>query len=139
MEEFCVEKGILHEFRAPYTPQQNGVAERKNRTLIEAARSMLADSKLPLPEEPSDEELVNLFQQYLSSSHQQVPRPMVVTEDHPEGAHDSEAGPTNTQNDSQTQTIETDASAENVPAIVVEITNDSDSDSPTFDQGDTDS
>ncbi|GJT25562.1 putative ribonuclease H-like domain-containing protein [Tanacetum coccineum] len=29
------------------TPQQNGVAERKNRTLIEAARTMLADSKLP--------------------------------------------------------------------------------------------
>ncbi|GKG50495.1 putative ribonuclease H-like domain-containing protein, partial [Tanacetum coccineum] len=29
------------------TPQQNGVAERKNRTLIEATRTMLADSKLP--------------------------------------------------------------------------------------------
>ncbi|KAI3807773.1 hypothetical protein L1987_23707 [Smallanthus sonchifolius] len=33
---------------APRTPQQNGVAERRNRTLIESARSMLADSKLPL-------------------------------------------------------------------------------------------
>ncbi|GKB71583.1 ribonuclease H-like domain-containing protein [Tanacetum coccineum] len=31
----------------PYTPQHNGVAERKNRTLIEAARTMLVDSKLP--------------------------------------------------------------------------------------------
>ncbi|GKF94230.1 retrovirus-related pol polyprotein from transposon TNT 1-94, partial [Tanacetum coccineum] len=30
------------------TPQQNGVAERKNRTLIEAARTMLADSLLPI-------------------------------------------------------------------------------------------
>ena len=48
MYEFCNEKGILHEYNALYTPQQNGVAERKNRTLIEAARSMLADSKLPV-------------------------------------------------------------------------------------------
>nr|GFC55499.1 ribonuclease H-like domain-containing protein [Tanacetum cinerariifolium] len=31
------------------TPQQNGVAERRNRTLIEAARTMLADAKLPIP------------------------------------------------------------------------------------------
>jgi hypothetical protein len=45
---FCNEKGILQEFSAPYTPQQNGVAERKNRTLIEVARSMLADSMLPV-------------------------------------------------------------------------------------------
>ncbi|KAF5768457.1 putative RNA-directed DNA polymerase [Helianthus annuus] len=48
MEEYCDERGILHEFSAPYTPQQNGVAERKNRTLIETARTMLADSKLPI-------------------------------------------------------------------------------------------
>ncbi|KAJ0524708.1 putative RNA-directed DNA polymerase [Helianthus annuus] len=46
MEKFCDERGILYEFSAPYTPQQNGVAERKNRTLIETARTMLADSKL---------------------------------------------------------------------------------------------
>ncbi|KAJ0716476.1 putative RNA-directed DNA polymerase [Helianthus annuus] len=48
MLEFCNEKGILHEFSAPYTPRQNGVAERKNRTLIEIARTMLADSKLSI-------------------------------------------------------------------------------------------
>jgi len=48
MLEYCNEKGILHELSAPYTPQQNGVAERKNRTLIETARTMLADSKLPV-------------------------------------------------------------------------------------------
>ena len=46
MTEFCNDKGVLHEFSAPYTPQQNGVAERKNRTLIETARTMLVDSKL---------------------------------------------------------------------------------------------
>nr|GEU34759.1 hypothetical protein [Tanacetum cinerariifolium] len=40
-------KGIKREFSVARTPQQNGVAERKNRTLIEAARIMLVDSKLP--------------------------------------------------------------------------------------------
>ncbi|GJZ99640.1 putative ribonuclease H-like domain-containing protein [Tanacetum coccineum] len=40
-------KGIKREFSVARTPQQNRVAERKNRTLIEAARTMLADSKLP--------------------------------------------------------------------------------------------
>ena len=37
--------GITHEFSAPYTPQQNGVVERKNRTLIEMARTMLDEYK----------------------------------------------------------------------------------------------
>ncbi|GJT35602.1 putative ribonuclease H-like domain-containing protein [Tanacetum coccineum] len=41
------EKGIRREYSVPRTPQQNGVAERRNMTLIEAARTMLADSKLP--------------------------------------------------------------------------------------------
>ncbi|GKB27671.1 putative ribonuclease H-like domain-containing protein [Tanacetum coccineum] len=47
MNQFCEIKGIKREFSVARTPQQNGVAERKNRTLIEAARTMLADSKLP--------------------------------------------------------------------------------------------
>ncbi|GKA52492.1 putative ribonuclease H-like domain-containing protein [Tanacetum coccineum] len=47
MNELCEMKGIRREFSVARTPQQNGVAERKNRTLIEAARTMLADSKLP--------------------------------------------------------------------------------------------
>ncbi|GJX83076.1 putative ribonuclease H-like domain-containing protein [Tanacetum coccineum] len=47
MNEFCEKKGIKREFSVARTPQQNGVAERRNRTLIEAARTMLADSKLP--------------------------------------------------------------------------------------------
>ncbi|GJV88317.1 putative ribonuclease H-like domain-containing protein, partial [Tanacetum coccineum] len=45
--EFCGSKGIKREYSNAKTPQQNGVAERKNRTLIEAARTMLADSFLP--------------------------------------------------------------------------------------------
>ncbi|GKA73886.1 putative ribonuclease H-like domain-containing protein [Tanacetum coccineum] len=47
MNQFCEMKGIKREFSVARTPQQNGVAERKNRTLIEAARTMLVDSKLP--------------------------------------------------------------------------------------------
>ncbi|GJW19826.1 putative ribonuclease H-like domain-containing protein [Tanacetum coccineum] len=49
MNELCANKGIKREFSVARTPQQNGVAERKNRTLIEAARTMLADSLLPIP------------------------------------------------------------------------------------------
>ncbi|GKD18726.1 retrovirus-related pol polyprotein from transposon TNT 1-94 [Tanacetum coccineum] len=41
---FCDEKGISQNFSSPYTPKQNGVAERKNRTLIEVARKMLSGS-----------------------------------------------------------------------------------------------
>ncbi|GJX22745.1 putative ribonuclease H-like domain-containing protein [Tanacetum coccineum] len=47
MNQFCEMKGIKREFSVARTPQQNEVAKRKNRTLIEAARTMLADSKLP--------------------------------------------------------------------------------------------
>ncbi|GJU12677.1 putative ribonuclease H-like domain-containing protein [Tanacetum coccineum] len=45
--ELCGSKGIRRDYSNARTPQQNGVAERKNRTLIEAARTMLADSMLP--------------------------------------------------------------------------------------------
>jgi transposase InsO family protein len=47
VEEFLEEEGIKHEFSAPYTPQQNGVVERKNRTLIDMARIMLGEFKTP--------------------------------------------------------------------------------------------
>ncbi|GJT80742.1 putative ribonuclease H-like domain-containing protein [Tanacetum coccineum] len=47
MLEFYGNKGIKQEYSNARTPQQNGVAERMNRTLIEAARTMLADSLLP--------------------------------------------------------------------------------------------
>jgi hypothetical protein len=47
VEEFIEEEGIKHEFSVPYTPQQNGVVERKNRTLIDMARMMLGEYKTP--------------------------------------------------------------------------------------------
>nr|GEW92365.1 putative ribonuclease H-like domain-containing protein [Tanacetum cinerariifolium] len=46
MNEFCTKKGIRREFSNARTPQENGVAERRNRTLIKAARTMLDDAKL---------------------------------------------------------------------------------------------
>nr|GEW17465.1 hypothetical protein [Tanacetum cinerariifolium] len=45
--DFCGLKGIYREYINAKTPQQNGIVERNNRTLIEAARTMLADSFLP--------------------------------------------------------------------------------------------
>ncbi|GJX83620.1 putative ribonuclease H-like domain-containing protein [Tanacetum coccineum] len=47
MNQFCGMKGIKREFSVARTPQQNRVVERKNKTLIEAARTILADSLLP--------------------------------------------------------------------------------------------
>jgi hypothetical protein len=45
IEGFLEEEGIKHEFSSPYTPQQNGVVERKNRTLLDMARPMLDEYK----------------------------------------------------------------------------------------------
>jgi transposase InsO family protein len=44
---FLEEEGIKHELSSPYTPQQNGVVERKNRTLLDMARTMLDVYKTP--------------------------------------------------------------------------------------------
>jgi hypothetical protein len=45
IEGFLEEEGIKHEFSSPYTPQQNSVVERKNRTLLDMARTMLEEYK----------------------------------------------------------------------------------------------
>jgi transposase InsO family protein len=47
IEGFLEEEGIKHEFSSPYTPQQNGVVDRKNRTLLDMARTMLDEYKTP--------------------------------------------------------------------------------------------
>jgi transposase InsO family protein len=47
VEEYLEEEGVKHEFSAPYTPLQNGVVERKNRTLIDMARTMLGEFNTP--------------------------------------------------------------------------------------------
>jgi transposase InsO family protein len=47
IEGFLEKEGIKHEFSSPYTPQQNGVVERKNRTLLDMVRTMLDEYKAP--------------------------------------------------------------------------------------------
>ena len=47
LETWCHEKGMTIQKTAPYSPSQNGVAERMNRTLVELARSMTSAAKLP--------------------------------------------------------------------------------------------
>ncbi|KAJ4707148.1 Retrovirus-related Pol polyprotein from transposon TNT 1-94 [Melia azedarach] len=46
-DKFCEDAGIQHQLTVPYSPQQNGVCERKNRTLLEMARSMMHEKNLP--------------------------------------------------------------------------------------------
>ena len=47
-KEFCEEKGILRHLTIPRTPQQNGVAKRRNMTLLDMTRSMMAQNNLPI-------------------------------------------------------------------------------------------
>lgn len=47
MSKFCDEKGITHEVVAPYKPQHNGLAERRNRTLVKMTRCLLKGKNLP--------------------------------------------------------------------------------------------
>jgi transposase InsO family protein len=46
-ETFCASLGLEHLFSSPYVPQQNGVVERKNRTLVEMTRTMLDEHRTP--------------------------------------------------------------------------------------------
>ena len=47
LDDYLDELGIAHELSAPYTPQQNGIVERRNRTLVEIACTMLDEYKTP--------------------------------------------------------------------------------------------
>ena len=47
-KEYCGREGIIHEYTIPYTLQQNGVAERQNRTFLDMVRSMMSHAELPL-------------------------------------------------------------------------------------------
>ena len=46
--DYLRDKGILSEWTPPYTPQLNGVAERRNRTLLDMVRSMMCFTDLPI-------------------------------------------------------------------------------------------
>ena len=45
---FCANLGIKRELTVPYNPQQNGVSERKNRSIVEETKAMLHDEDLPM-------------------------------------------------------------------------------------------
>jgi transposase InsO family protein len=45
IEGFLEQEGIRHEFSSPYTPQQNGVVERNNMTILDMARTLLDEYK----------------------------------------------------------------------------------------------
>ncbi|XP_071729311.1 uncharacterized protein [Rutidosis leptorrhynchoides] len=47
MQQFCQEKGIIHQTSCAHTPEQNGVAERKNRIILEITRALLIESNVP--------------------------------------------------------------------------------------------
>ena len=47
-KSYLTQEGIVSQLSAPVTPQQNGVAERRNRTLLDMVRSMLSYSSLPM-------------------------------------------------------------------------------------------
>jgi transposase InsO family protein len=47
LETFCRDLGLEHQFSSPYVPYQNGVVERKNRSLCEMARTMLDEHRTP--------------------------------------------------------------------------------------------
>jgi hypothetical protein len=46
-DDYCKENGIVHQLTMPQTPQQNGVSERKNRTIINMVRCMLKEKNYP--------------------------------------------------------------------------------------------
>jgi transposase InsO family protein len=45
---FCASLGLEHQFSSPYVPQQNGIVKRKNRTLVEMARTMIDEHRTPM-------------------------------------------------------------------------------------------
>ncbi|KAJ9522181.1 hypothetical protein QJQ45_005236 [Haematococcus lacustris] len=48
MQQYCSDKGIIHQHSAPYSPEQNGAAERLNRTIMEKTRSILHAGRMGL-------------------------------------------------------------------------------------------
>jgi transposase InsO family protein len=47
LQPFCASLGLEHQFSSPYVPQQNGIVEHKNRTLVEMTKTMLDEHRTP--------------------------------------------------------------------------------------------
>ena len=66
-EAFCKDAGIKRELTTPYNPQQNGVAEGKNKTIMEAVKTMIYDQDLPMHLWAEAEELLSMYRiEYLT-------------------------------------------------------------------------
>ena len=48
MKQFFLDHGLVHQTSCPDTPKINGVAERKNRTLLEVARALMFETHIPV-------------------------------------------------------------------------------------------
>ncbi|GKB20399.1 retrovirus-related pol polyprotein from transposon TNT 1-94 [Tanacetum coccineum] len=80
MSEYYEGVGIFHQKSVPRTPQQNGVVERRNRTLVEAARTMMIFSKAPMflwAEAVAT--LLNPETEYLNSDSSQKNKPLIAS------------------------------------------------------------
>lgn len=74
LEKFCEKNGIQHQKTCAYTPQQNGVAERMNRTIVEKAKCLLFDAGLPKSYWAEASNMaVYLINRSVSSSHGKIP------------------------------------------------------------------
>ena len=69
LEAYFRDKGVIHNTTAPYTPEQNGVAERFNRTLMERVRAMLFDAKLGYEHWADAASTATYFKNRIPSSH----------------------------------------------------------------------
>lgn len=73
-EKFCEKNGIQHQKTVAYTPQQNGVAERMNRTIVEKAKCLLFDAELPKSYWAEASNMsVYLINRSFSTSHGKIP------------------------------------------------------------------
>nr|GEW99186.1 retrotransposon protein, putative, unclassified [Tanacetum cinerariifolium] len=100
LDEFCGMKWIKREYRNAITPRINGVSERKNMTLIEAARTMLADSLLPISfwAEAVNTACYVLNRDLVTKTHNKTPYELL------NGNHtDKNAGPQDTNGNAGTQ------------------------------------
>ncbi|GKA71982.1 ribonuclease H-like domain-containing protein [Tanacetum coccineum] len=88
LNAFFKEEGIEHQTSTPRTCEQNDVVERRNRTLVEAARTMLSASKLPLPPSPTTKDVAefsscNIGNSNLHIFNQPQDSEYLWTKDHP--------------------------------------------------------
>ncbi|XP_057529771.1 uncharacterized protein LOC130808310 [Amaranthus tricolor] len=82
MQQFFKQQGLIHQTSCPNTPQQNGVAERKNRTLLEMTRAIMLDSHVPTHLWPKAIATANYLTNRLPTKSLQYHTPLVTLQTH---------------------------------------------------------